>query len=252
MSLPVVVTLANPDPNAAPLTFGAAVNELRPLLTAEIDATITVFVKGSAVPSVDDQDKPWIRLDNVGRPAGIYIFYNGLWVKQPPDQGSLIGPFAGDPTLFFDGDGRGLVGVGPVAGDFYGWQIMNGNNGTANLSDKFIIGGRMDNVDITGYSGGWRTNVNGVPELTGGTNETTLDGTNTYRPAIAELKVGLWLADGNARDAAGALYGTVGDGSHPEATLINADAGNTTPDPFPTIPPFLALGWIQWIGYTYT
>lgn len=248
MSLPIVNTWANPDPLAKPTTLTELIAIERTLLTSEVTGTYLPYVVGQNTPAVEDQDKVWHRLDSPGRPAGTYLYYNGMWVREAPSQGALVGYFVGDPTVWFDGTGLGLPGPGPVSLDFFGWALMNGNNGTANLSDKFIILGRMDNVGITGYAAGWRTNVNGVPEAVGGVVDITSDATNTYRPATDALNVGRWEASGMGR-ADNELYGSVGDGTHPEAILIPADAGNPTPPAIPTVPPFIAFAMIQWLGY---
>ncbi len=117
---------------------------------------------------------------------------------------------------------------------------MNGNNGTQNWSNRFLIGGGMDNDGIIGFGGGnWRTNIDGEEEATGGEAEITLDADNTY---FAGIDVGRHEADGSTSDDAGPLYGT--------GTGTTLGTPNTEPLAISVVPPFVAVAWIQFIGYT--
>jgi hypothetical protein len=257
MSIPVTVTLGVPDPDAAPLTFTQACDLLRVLLNGTIDEAITPYILQSDVPAVDDQDKVWQRIDDFGRFLGTYKFYNGFWVLPTPPLSCRVGWFDGDPTIGFDASGLGLPGDGPVALDSYGWAIMNGNNNTPNLSDLFLIAGRMDNIGITGWDAAtllWRTNVSGAPENMGGEAESFLNADNTFRPATEAIRAAHYSADGNTRDAAGGIWGKVGDDDTEgdPFDLVPADAGNEEPDSIRNIPPFFSMALIKWIGYPET
>jgi hypothetical protein len=247
MPIDVDLTYDNPDPLLKLTDYTDLVALLRLISSASIASDLAVYVKSTATPSIDNQDRVWARLDGSGRPLGTYIFYGGRWVRETPPVSARFGFFTGDPTLYFDGDGRGLTGSGDVAADYYGWQIMNGNNGTPNLSNKFLILGAMDNDGITGFSSGWRTNVTGTPLGEGGEAEVTLDENTTYIPARNVVEAGKYTADGNTQG--GSLWGDTNGST--DFNVIDADAGNDDPDPISIIPPFYALAMIQFIGYTY-
>lgn len=243
MSIPATTNFAAPDPNIPFTDITDLVTLFNTLVATVLPNDLTPYIIGDTIPAVDDQDKAWVKLDSSGRPLGTFVFYSGAWVREAPPVGARLGYFSGDPTGAFDVTGLGLPDT-----DYFGWALANGNNGTANLTDRFIIVGQVDNSDITGYSGGvWRTNINGSAENTGGVADITLDGTNTYRPAFSRIAFDHMKADGNARDPTGALWGDLGGGD--DTTLIAADAGNLTPPAIPTVPPFFALAFIAWIGY---
>lgn len=241
-NLPIDISIANPDPSEAPTTFQELVTLLRALITAEVTGTYLPYVTGSATPDVADQDKAWHRTDGGGRPMGTYVYYSGSWRRQYIGNPNMIVMYSGDPSVDFAGAG----GLGTVGGEWDGFALCNGSNGTPNLSDKFIIASHMTDLAI-GYSGGnHSTNASGATTATGGVSSVTLDNDNTYRPSHSGVTVGRQTADGNTPNAAGPLYGT---GSTGELTLLAADAGNTTPDAIPTLPPYLALAFAQFVGY---
>lgn len=245
MAITATTQFANPDPGIKFTTQQDEIDLLNSLVTTTIDTDVNTFVYGSTTPAVEDQDKPWFRLNASGTPDSIYIYANGFWVKMPPSPGAEWGLYFGNPVVDFDGDGRGLKGVGPVAKTYYGWQLMNGKNGVANWSDRFIIGGRMDNVGITGYSGAWRTNVTGSPLVVGGVTEITLDENTTYQPAENAILSAKYSADGNAQG--GSLWGDTNGSS--DFDVKAAVAGNTTPDSISVVNPFYAAAYIQFVGY---
>jgi hypothetical protein len=242
MSIPVIIDIAVPDPDIQPKTFAGSCAALKPLVTGRIDQTLATFIKGVDVPSVDDQDKVWFRINTIGSPVGTYFYHLGVWVREEPIVSARFGLYSGPVSGVFDGSGRGLKGAGPIAADLWGWALMNGQNGTVNLSNKFIIMGAMDNSGITGFDSNWRTNVNGVAEVSGGVAEITLDADNTYDPG---LTVGVHDATGETLDNTGKLYGKVGDGS----ANLAVGTPNTTPDPISVVNPFYAFAMIQFVGY---
>lgn len=240
MSLPVVVTIANPDPGAAPTTLTQLIVILRTLITAVVTGTYLPYVQGSATPDVADQNKVWHRKDGGGRPMGTYVYYSGVWRRQYRGPGIVM--YDGDPAVDFAGAG----GLGTVGGEWDGFALCNGNNGTPNLSDKFIVASHMSDLTI-GYSGGaHKTSVSGATTQNGGAAQVTLTNDNTYRPARAAVSVGRQTADGNTASVSGPLYGVGSSGS---IELLAADAGKTAPDAVPTLPPYYALALAKWVGY---
>ena len=251
MSFPVNITLANPPEGYCPTTITQLYDGLRTDLTAEVSTSYLPYILGSSTPAVEDQDKAWIRQDAAGRPLGTFLFYAGSWRRQYNGKFNEITLFNGNPALFFDGTGRGLT-----TSEWDGWSICNGQNGTPNLTDKFIVAAHMDDsAGQTGYSSGWRTMVSGSILATGGSKDTTLGISQIPRDPSDVLVVDTFTADGNARDPAGLLFGhhsvSTGDpGDSGTEILIDADAGEGSPDVVPTLPPYFALAYVIFTGYT--
>lgn len=246
MSIPAVTNFADADPDAKLTTLQALIVVLRGLVSTVLPDDLMPYVIGSSIPSVDDQGKPWIRIAGDGTPFGTYVYKSGFWIREGPLLGARIGIYTGNPAIDFDGTGRGLKGVGPIAADAYGWALMNGQNGTGDISDKFIIAAHMSDLSV-GYSGGWRTNVTGAALGAGGAASVTLTEDQVFRAAQDAISAGKYTADGNAQG--GSLWGDTNGST--DFDIVAADAGNTTPDPVPTLPPFYAFALIQFIGYTY-
>lgn len=249
MSSPSVITsFANPPVGFCPTTFQETVDELNDLITSSIQGDYKIYVSGNSTPDVNDQDKIWQKEDAQGRPLGTFKYYGGSWRRTYNVPIGTIVMFSGNPTGLFDGTGLGVVGT-----DWDGYALANGNNGTANLSDKFLIAARLDDVGLSKYSSGWQTNVGGSGSKTGGNATITLDDPHTYRPARAAFQVGKWQADGNApvAPATPALYGN----PHPEIVnnvveLIAADPGQPTPAAITTLPPYYAIALAVFVGYS--
>lgn len=244
MSLAITVEFDSPAPETCPATYGELIEDLNTRVNASVDTEVKLYVFGADTPAVEDQDKVWERIDASGRPIGRYVFYDGNWRREYAVGIGAIMMYSGDPNLDFSETG----GRGTIGGMFDGWNLANGENGTENLSDRFIVGAKMDDLAV-GYpegNGPWKTTVTGESTQSGdGVHEITLTAANTYRPPIPAIKVSKWEADGNALNAGGDLYGR---GSAFE--LVPADAGNEDPTAIPTLPKYYALAMIQFIGYT--
>lgn len=246
MSFPIEISFANAAPEDCPLTFTDLIALLNTLISGELDGEFVPYVTGASQPSVDDQDKVWHRVDANGRPIGTYVFYSGTWRKQYSVPIGTIAMYSGDPDVDFAGAGH----AGTVGGEWDGWQLCSGENGSPNLSDKFVVGAKMDDLAV-GYPNGdgpWKTGVSGTTTQEGaGVHEITLDAANTYRPAEPGITLGHWGADGNTPAGAGGLIGSAGGGA--DFSLIDADPGNPTPPAIPTLPPWYALAFVKFIGY---
>lgn len=243
MSIGVTVEFDTPPPEVCPQTYGELIADLNERVTGSIESEIKPYVFGSTTPAVEDQDKVWERTDPSGRPLGSYVFYDGNWRKAYTVGIGAQMMYGGDPAIdFAETGGRGTVG-----GHFDGWALCNGNNGTPNLSDRFIVGAKMDDLAV-GYPGGsgpWKTSVSGESTQMGdGVHEITLTEETTFRPAREGIKMSRWTADGNTQNDGGPLWGLGSD-----LTLLEEDAGNTTPDPIPTLPKYYASAIIQFVGY---
>ena len=238
-----------PDPAATPATFTEACAIIDTLLRASFPGNLDYipYVKSNITPGTEDQDKVWIQLDNTGAPITTKVYFNGNWRVVGNGKIGEVTMFIGNPSGHFDSSGRGIVG------DVWdGWAIMNGLNGTTDYSDRFPIGAHMnETAGVAKFGGsGWQTNVTGGPLPSGGAPTQTLNAAQTYQPAKSPLVVDLFHATGDARDSAGAMFGKH-DGASTGAsivTLLPADPGNTSPNPFFTLPPFIAICLVQYIG----
>ncbi len=247
MSLPITITFANPPEGTCPSTFADAVTILQSLVSAQSPTGYLPYILGSSTPAVEDQNKAWIRQDAAGRPIGTFVYYAGAWRREYTGKPKEVVYFTGDPATYFDGTGRGLT-----TAEWDGWALCNGANGTPNMTDKFLIPAHMDNSDGTdAYSSGWRTKVSGSALFTGGSATETLTEAKTWRQVEDALVLDLFAADGDTRSSSGAMVGihNIGTTIDGTVTLIAADAGNTTPDPFFTLPPFLAVAPCMFVGY---
>lgn len=247
MNPSILTQFGLPDPNASPLNFTEEVALLNSLITSELQGDYIPYIISANTPSVDDQDKAWIEKDTSGRPLAIKIFYNGNWRRIYNGMVGEVRLYSGDPSVDFD-----TTGLGNVGGRFDGWALMNGNNGTINLTDKFVIAAHLDNSDgHVGYSSGWQTFVDGVSDLqTGG----------SVNPTITEQNLPPLDIVINGFDAKEAI-----DHAPSVTVLVDTHYANDKPEtknvpphygavgaqtPLPTIPPFLALAYITFVGYS--
>lgn len=239
-AIPVIITLGNPGPDDCPTNLTETFAFIRELISAEILANIVPYITGATTPAVEDQNKIWHKVDVNGRPLGTYVFYSGAWRKQYSGKLGEIVFYSGDPAADFSETG----GKGTVGGDWDGWQLCNGNNGSPDLSDKFIVGAKMSDLGV-GYSGNeWKTTVSGDTLPSGGAKDITLTDATTFRPAHDAITMSNWQADGNSPNSGGGLWGL--GGGH---VILPADAGNATPTAIPTLPPYIAFGYALFQGY---
>ena len=262
MSNPVVTTtFGNPDPNANPVTIGDLVTILNTLVTSAIQGSYVPYVIGSNTPSVDDQDKAWIVLDNSKRPIAVKTFYNGNWRRVYNGAIGDIKMYSGNPgdtTNGFDSDGLGLIG-----GDNDGWHLCNGNGGTINLTDKFIVSAHMDNSNShTMYNSGWQTFVDGVSDLQNGGVATTMIAAQHLPPFDATAgssKVTIHGFEAKETSPSHTNVSVLVDVHYSDLLPHDAVIGNYGSGPndsppvpqvgIPTLPPFIALGFAQFVGY---
>lgn len=241
---------SNPDPNANPTTLQALVTLLNQLAQPGIiNGTYAPYVLGSTTPAVTDQDKAWIKTDANGRPLELRTFYNGNWRRVYSGKSSEIALFTGNPTTFFDATGLGLIGL-----DWDGWQICNGNNGSPNLSNLFVVGAQMDNVNITGYNSGWQTNVTGVASKQAGAPSYQLKNTD-----LPNMTVQLTGKDYDA-NSSNVVKQAIVTGHYLQNTANTITLGDFGSDPnanppipqtlVPTVPPFYALAYCFFVGYS--
>jgi hypothetical protein len=236
-----------PDPAMHPQTFGEACRFIDQLLRGSLQGSYIPYIIGSTTPTVQDQDKLWFRLDNSGRPLGLFYYYSGSWRRQNTGLAGEVRMFQGNPSSYFDGTGKGILGT-----EWDGWALCNGNNGTSNLTDRFIVTAHMDGSGgISMYSSGWQTGVTGSATKTGGQKNVTLIKAQIPLDPSDAVLLDKFTADGNARSNSGLLLGHHSGTHDPDGSeaIIPADSGNTTPDPVWILPPYIAFGFATFIGY---
>ena len=255
MANPIVLTaFSNPDPNEAPLNVTELVQLLNKLVQSAIVGAYVPYVIGHDTPSSNDQDKAWIALDTTGIPIGIFTYVGGQWRRVYNGMLGQIVLYGGNPNTDFDSTGLGLVGLW-----WDGWALCNGQNGTTDLPDMFIVGAHMPGPQPGGDGRPfWNTTTGFTTFVDQTTNQNkggaakgqiTLDAAHTFIPPPPTAFVGQWSATGNT--AGVSLYGV----RHHDATDVDVIAGtgypaNTSPTPINVLPPFIAMGFAQFVGYT--
>jgi hypothetical protein len=203
--------------------------------------------------------------------------YKNTWWQVNTGKPGEIRQFCGAPSGYFDSSGYGIEW-----GGWEGWALCNGNNGTVNLSFRFVVPGYR-------YASGqgWITNVGTNVDQGGGQG---IGGTgylgSTHEPTVVDSVWGGWnkfqihlynLGSGTVDyggvnidlKAAGETgYVTPGKGQWPPrggahtigppGTASNIigqwtypihQAGQMTNNSISRIPPYIALGYAQFIGY---
>lgn len=261
MNPPIVTQLAHADPNAAPLNLNELIDIFNPLFSSAIQGSYIPYVIGHATPGADDRDKAWIELDSSGRPIAVRTYYNGNWRRVYNGMIGEIRMYSGDPSPssgVWDTDGHGVIGK-----EYDGWQICNGKNNSPNLTDKFICAAHMDNSNgHSGYNAGWQTFVDGKSDLKDGGSKDHLIVASDLPPldsqnGLATLNLaGKGFKEDTLHDNAVVIidnnYGGARDHSAPIATYGSNPNGNppVPQSPVPTLPPFHALAFIVFQGYT--
>jgi hypothetical protein len=259
MSAPpeVLTQFAAPDPNAAPLNIGQLVQLLNTLVSSAIQGTYLTYLVQNNPPGSDDHDKIWVEVDSQQRPIAVKTWFNGNWRRVYNGMLGEIRIFSGDPTdasvwTPVAGDTGGL---GVVGGTYDGWHICNGKDGVVDLSDRFIIAAHMNNVTVPGWDGSeWvTTEVKDAGEHTGGFREITLTPATTY-VSVPEVKVGKYTIPngGEALASGGNLFGKQSASDDTKNQVLLDAISEITPEPINIIPPFIALGYIIFVGYSTT
>jgi hypothetical protein len=264
MNPPLDLHCGAPDPTASPLDIVQLFALIDTHLSGEIVGEYIPYIMSATVPGPDDTDKIWLQLDSGGRPIALKKYYGGRWRRIYNGMLGEIRLFSGNPNdhNIWDTDGRGKPEK-----EYDGWQICNGKNGSPDLSDQFILAAHMNNEDgHNGYgTSGWQAVVEVGEEKevkhTGGASQTMI--AMEHLPPIEEAGTGKLILHGNeAKDdspehtSAVPIIDVFYAGAQKHDFEIarygaspNADAAPITQKKFPTIPPFIAMGFITFVGY---
>jgi hypothetical protein len=163
--------------------------------------------------------------------------YNGNWRQVATGNPGQVAMFAGAWSTYFDATGLGLEGL-----PWDGWAIANGQNGTLDLTNKFIVPGyRCDGWGL------WVTNIDGYDAYTGGRAVFQIIVEN-----LPSLSVTLNARDGFAYN--GGAFGATNAGQNPQggaqAVWQYGITGTGANIPISLIPPYIAMGFAQFVGYT--
>lgn len=239
----VQVGFDNAEPGDCFTNTDELITLLNRLIHGELVGDFTPYVISQATPAVEDQNKVWHRQDNNGKPIGTYLFFNGRWRKEYNHNLNEIVMYSGDPAIDFAEEGH----KGTIGGDWDGFQLCSGENGSPNLSNQFIVGAKMDDL-AQGYpngSGPWTTTVDGTSQQSGGSKDITLDSDHTFQPPVEEVKVGQWTANTNTPGIS--LYGLPNGAG--DVILQPHSDGRPNPTAIPTLPPYYALAYAIFVGY---
>jgi hypothetical protein len=191
---------------------------------------------GSAAPSSSLTNKVWYKTDTAGRPLGVYMFYNGNWRKVYTGVGyGEVRMYTGSQAVF-DPSGRALIG-----GDFDGWAVCNGNNGTPNLTSYHPMAGHMG--QSVGKPDGWWSQAEnpGTWVQAGGAN-------GPRKIAASNLPSLVTTIYGTAMGAPGGSGAWSLNGPSPVSFWYEDTTRNSPNNPLP-FEPYYVMGFIMFIGY---
>ena len=259
MPNPTVTTVfASPPPNANPLNLIQLFQLANLLVSSTIgtDQFLNVVIQ-SDEPGVDNRDTIWVVTNTTGNPLAIKIWHPGSskWRRIYNGMMGEVRGFTGDPGFNETGN-FGPTGTGNIGGEYDGWHVCNGQDGTPDLSNQFIVGADMA-ATYHGYTGGqWVTKTDATTAVsTGGQFNQLLTAENIPLPVLStvDLKMDRYRigSGGETVDAGGLLWGqpnTLKQIIVPEYPPANYP-GNAAPKGVSTTPPFYSLAWITFIGY---
>ena len=158
MSIRVQSTVSTvPNGTQAPATFEDFLYFIVKWINWTIQDSGPEYIITSAPPAPESVPANSILalLDPALRPLVLNLAYQGLWTPFDDGQNSQIKMFSGLWSSYFDSSGRGLKLEATTAGkSWWGWALCNGNNGTVDLRNRFIIMGQQYTAGQ-----GWQTNV---------------------------------------------------------------------------------------------
>jgi hypothetical protein len=217
------------------------------------DYRFCISVSSPGAGAADNQNKVKFQLDSFGRPQGAFFFYNGSWRLLYSGLPFELRYFFGQPYSDFDSTGLGLVGT-----RWDGWAIANGQNGTQDLRNQFVLSGNYAQSAF-----GWYTVlVNPAPQTTAGV--TTTVGATTGGAASTLLQVynlpaincsipltNSVIMGGSQFYALSVPSGSPNPGGTTGETFVNGVNTGVGQQPgISPVPPYIAVGLAMFIGYS--
>jgi len=239
---PIIVTpnlMADPD-GCLPGTRQEMANFIATAITVSFGSSgsgtsYATVVTGSTTPAPEQQNSLWLKTEVSGRQIGWFTFFNGAW-KRGGFPILAYMQYQG-PSSVFDGTGKGNSGT-----QVEGFHLCNGQGGTPDLRNKFIIGANS-------YNTAWVTNILGLglDTTTGGESTVRLTKSN-----LPELTFTLPIGRGDGGSDRFQYGNTTNSGTY-DRSIPGTGDGTDDPTgapavPHSNLPPFFASAIIQFTG----
>lgn len=114
------ISILTPPASLPRLTPAEELLRLRDYLSVELPGADSIYV-GESEPTGAAFGAPWLRIDGVGRPVGLFIRYNGRYVRLFDAYTNEVRGFAGAPTVVAEP-----------------WYFCDGTNGTQDLRAAMV------------------------------------------------------------------------------------------------------------------
>jgi len=191
---------------------------------------VTLWNYGNSVPTADNQDKPWLRLNANGSLDRVYIYFNGNWVSPHAIQdNAYVAIWTSDLTSLALFDGGDNNAPGDASGPM--WEEV------VALRAKFPLGaGTLPS-----------TTVVAIGETGGEENHTLL------LPEVPKHQHAVGTGSGQAGNNT-EYIGVTGSGSttalttavlHQSNTTYTGGAADGSTTPHNTMPPYLGVTYIR-------
>lgn len=255
-SLPVIVTVLPPPAGFVPPNdMQDLLNTIPTYLDIELDDSGPAFSIGAAPPATDTGGL-YIHVPTPPSPprARTYVpsvaYWEQIYTGQPDEVRMLVQDTSGD----FDSTGLAIMGT-----DWYGWALCNGNNGTINLQNKFVVAG-YDYNETTGY---WVTNIGSQQDSgggqTGGSAQVGTTPIDLSNGGFVNFQINLWNLpllnvfvpyNGEYASGGNTLGAPIGPGTgDQEITIPFTNQAQMVGALISRIPHFVAVGYVQFVGY---
>jgi hypothetical protein len=254
ISIPVKIIVQTVPASYVPPTDMQGVLEAIPKYTTyEMNDTGANVSIGPSSAGVDTKGL-WVwTLNQYHQPPRLMADYNNKWVPyytgKPGEIRAYVGAWAGT----FDSTGRAYFGTG-----WDGWCLCNGQNGTVNLQNRFMVPGYR-------WAGGWV--VSFAYSDPGLGDVFNIEGYGTVYQAnspykyiqyvnMPQLYLGLnntdfykWTKSGTGDNWTAIQPGGGGGGNQGVWTYPMDQEYYTINYPLNVLPPFIAVGFAQFMGY---
>ena len=192
--------------------------------SAPCDMPITISTPSSGTKQINIPDSSnafGAKYVQTSEPTGSSVCDGDVWydTTPPASSGDVGGNVPVGGIIMYSGTQTELNAL-------TNWKLCDGNNGTPNLKDKFVIGADQ-------YSSGWKTNVTGSLTPSGGSKDAVVVQHNhTY-----VTKGGVYTGDSHTEQS---------NTWRLESTVNTGDSGESGTNK--NLPPYYALAYIMRIS----